>query len=100
VLQAAIAQTRRLHACAVPAGFLSAYSAACAGLAADLHKASCAEVPLHIAEMVLVLLWMWRAAMESFSARNGLSDPTMKPMMLPVAQLAVGGGCKQIIKWG
>jgi hypothetical protein len=50
--------------------------------------------------MVVVLLWMWRAAMESFSARNGLSEPVMKPLMLPVAQLAVGGGCKQRIKWG
>jgi hypothetical protein len=52
-------------------------------------------VPQHIAEMVLVLLWMWRAAMESFRAGNGLSDSAMKPLMLPVAQLAVGGGCKR-----
>jgi hypothetical protein len=47
---------------------------------------------------VLVLLWMWRAAMESFSAANGLCDPAMKPLVLPVAQLAVGGGCKQRMK--
>jgi hypothetical protein len=31
--------------------------------------------------------------MESFSTASGLSDPAMKPLMLPVAQLAVAGGC-------
>jgi hypothetical protein len=38
--------------------------------------------------------------MESFSAADGLSDPAMKPLVLPVAQLAVGGGCKRTASAG
>jgi hypothetical protein len=95
-MRSAAAQVLEIHACIVSAGFLSAYAAACAGLAADLHTSSCAEVPQHIAETVVVLLWTWRSAMETYSAGEGLCDPAMKPLLLPVAQLAVGGESKRM----
>lgn len=75
------------------AGFLAAYSASCERLAADLDKARTA--PLHIAEMTVVLLWTWRAAVQSFDTTGAAaaSDAAMQPLLLPVLQLAGAGGC-------
>lgn len=78
--------------CVVAAvGFVSAYAAACQALAAALDKASPADVPSHIAETTLVLLWLWRAAMESFDGAAALGDTVVRSLVLPVAQLAGAG---------
>uniref|UniRef100_A0A383W8R0 phytol kinase n=1 Tax=Tetradesmus obliquus TaxID=3088 RepID=A0A383W8R0_TETOB len=73
---------------ALTPGFVSAYAAACQALAAALDKASAADVPSHIAETTLVLLWLWRAAMESFDGAAALGDTVVRSQVLPVAQLA------------